>query len=66
MSNNRLHHLGPSTPTIQGPAWPSGKVFDPGVMGSSRTGSSWFFVGVPLGKTLHSQAWYWETQERHE
>ena len=39
---------------------------NPGVLGSSRTGSSGFFVGVSLGKTLQSPSLVLENQERHE
>ena len=38
----------------------------PGSLGSSRTGSSGFFVGVSLGKTLKAQPSTGETHERHE
>ena len=38
---------------------------NPGVLGSSRTGSSGYFVGVSLG-TSKPQPSAGETQERHE
>ena len=37
---------------------------NPEVLGSSHSGSSWFFVGMSLGKTLQPSTG--KTQERHE
>ena len=43
---------GIKSPLPGGPAWLSTR--NPWVLGSSRTESSGFFIGVSLGKTFHS------------